>query len=121
MRLRNPLSLFRIWDVVIVVLLLLLVALTLCFALGSAKGASAEIYLGGKLYRRVDLSKDCEIDLEHLTVIVEKVAIRVCDADCPDKICEERGAISKAGQTIVCLPNRIVIKVVGKGEVEAIT
>ena len=54
-------------------------------------------------------------------VIVEKGAIRVCDADCPDKICEERGAISKAGQTIVCLPNRIVIKVLGKGEVEAIT
>jgi hypothetical protein len=33
------------------------------------------------------------------------------DADCPDKLCEKQGKISKNGQSIICLPNKIVIKI----------
>ena len=56
-----------------------------------------------------------------MKIVVSDGTVRVEDADCPDKICEKSGAISKAGQTIVCLPNRVVIKILGKGEVEAIS
>ena len=33
------------------------------------------------------------------------------DADCPDKDCVNQGWISRPGQMIVCLPNRLVIKI----------
>ena len=33
-------------------------------------------------------------------------------ADCPDKICVNHAAISKKGETIVCLPHKVVIEVV---------
>ena len=117
----NPLKLFRIWDIVLVVILLALIVLTLVFVFTPEKGEKAEIYLDGEKVMTLSLDVDREIVLEHMTIIVEKGAIRVSDADCPDKICKARGTISKAGQSIVCVPNRIVIKVVGKGEVEAIT
>lgn len=121
MNLSKPLRLFRIWDVVLIVLLLALVGLTVYFAVMPRAGAFAEIYVDGELYQKVSLSKDAEIDLDHLKIVVENGMVRVEDADCPDKICERRGAISKAGQTIVCLPNRVVVKITGKGDVEAIS
>ena len=117
----KPLKLFRIWDIAVVVALLALVVLTLVFVFLPAKGREAEIYLDGERIMTVSLDDDREIKIDHMTIIVEKGTIRVVDVDCPDKICQARGAISKAGQTIVCVPNRIVIKIAGKSEVEAIT
>ena len=33
------------------------------------------------------------------------------EADCPDHLCMKQGEISHKGETIVCLPNRVVIEV----------
>ncbi|TJX14784.1 NusG domain II-containing protein [Tissierella creatinini] len=40
-------------------------------------------------------------------------SIRVIEADCPDKIDVKKGPISRIGETIVCLPNRMVIEIKG--------
>lgn len=114
-------KLFRSWDVILVIMLITLVALTLYFSLSPKRGERAEIYHNGELYQTVYLSEDRIISIDHVEIVIENGTIRVAESDCPDKICVAHGAISKKGQTIVCAPNRIVIKIVGKGEVEAIT
>ena len=43
------------------------------------------------------------------------------NAPCPLKICEGMGPISKAGELILCLPNRIHIRVTGGDEVDAVS
>lgn len=44
-------------------------------------------------------------------------------ANCPDGLCLRQGPITKKGQTIVCLPHRIVVEGVGKGtsDLDAVT
>ena len=121
MNLNKPLALFRVWDVVLIVLLLALVGLTVYFAVTPEKGANAEVYVDGELYQSIPLTKNATLTLDHLTVIVSEGKVRVEDADCPDKICERRGSICESGASIVCLPNRVVIRISGKGEVEAIS
>ena len=37
-------------------------------------------------------------------------------AICPDKICVKHRPIDKSGQTIVCLPEKIVVKIIAEGE-----
>ena len=39
--------------------------------------------------------------------------VRVIEADCPDKIDVKQGYISKIGETIVCLPNKLVVEIKG--------
>lgn len=39
--------------------------------------------------------------------------VDVTDSDCPTQDCKHSGAIKRAGQSIVCLPARIVITLVG--------
>ncbi|MBN2026770.1 MAG: NusG domain II-containing protein [Actinobacteria bacterium] len=42
--------------------------------------------------------------------------VRMIDSACPDKLCVRSGWISRPGEIIVCLPNRVVIEITsGKG------
>lgn len=50
-----------------------------------------------------------------LTVSAAGGAVSVTESDCPNQDCIHSGAISRAGQSIVCLPARIVIELVGTG------
>lgn len=38
--------------------------------------------------------------------------IRLCEADCPDKLCEKTGFIGASGQSIICVPKKITVFIV---------
>jgi hypothetical protein len=40
--------------------------------------------------------------------------IRVSEAECHQQICVKRGWISKPGETIICIPNHVLIEIVGQ-------
>lgn len=42
--------------------------------------------------------------------------VRVTEADCPDKLDVLQGSITRPGQVIVCLPNRMVVEIRGGEE-----
>ncbi len=86
---------------------------------GSAKGVRAEIFEDGKLLYTVPLSQDREIEVSGCIVAVSDGKVRMVSADCPDKVCEKTGAISRSGEIIVCAPNRISIKIPGKSPIDA--
>ena len=48
-----------------------------------------------------------------LTVTAEDGGLRVSEADYPTQDCVHTGAISRSGQSIVCLPARIIIQLTG--------
>jgi len=54
-------------------------------------------------------------------LVVEKGRAHLENAPCPLKICEAMGSINRSGQVIVCLPNRIFVKVSGPEEVDAVS
>lgn len=47
---------------------------------------------------------------------VKNGRIRLTKASCPDKICEKTGYIGSSGQSIICVPNKITVAVVGSDE-----
>ena len=48
------------------------------------------------------------------TVVIENGTVYMTEADCPVKICVNTGKISKIGETIVCLPHRVVVEIQGE-------
>lgn len=104
---------------------IILIAALLALALGAwalvsltaRSGGEAVIELDGEELTRLPLSRDAVLTVgegEHSnTVAVENGAVRVTQASCPDRICIRRGAISRGGESIVCLPNRLVVTVTG--------
>lgn len=86
------------------------------------KNPVAEIYQNGVLIKSVPLSADAEFTVEceyGVNVVkIENGTIRVAFADCPDKVCVNRGAVNGGAVPIVCLPHRLEIRIVD-GEKEA--
>ncbi|MCD7731994.1 MAG: NusG domain II-containing protein [Oscillospiraceae bacterium] len=99
--------------------LLLFVAIVLVavaiFAITTAMksdGKAVVITLNGSTYTEADLSKNVEIDVDGLlTVVIDGGEVYVKDSTCPDGLCERSGAISKSGESIVCLPCGVVVKI----------
>ena len=57
------------------------------------------------------------------TIEIAKGRARVLDSPCPHRLCVKAGAIGKAGELVVCVPNRVVVRVEGASRkgVDAVT
>lgn len=65
--------------------------------------------ISGRALVRIPAGAGSEATLE----ILETGKVRVVESTCPDKVCVRTGWISRPGQAIVCLPNRIVVRIEG--------
>lgn len=54
-------------------------------------------------------------DLDEVIIIANKKGVRISSAGCKDEICINQGTIYMSSQSLVCLPNRIYIRLVGNG------
>ncbi len=105
-------------DIKLVVIIL---SITLLFLLPTVlfrKNANkAYVYYDNKLIKEIDLSLDetreYKINGYNGEVIIEskKNKIRVKKESSPLHLCSKQGYISSSLETIVCLPNKIVIKI----------
>ncbi len=51
-------------------------------------------------------------------LVIENGAAHMTSASCPDQVCVHTAPINQPGQTIVCLPNRVVVEITGEKESE---
>lgn len=109
-------------DIALAVALLIFCAATAWFAYGfGSDGADIEISVDGKLYGTYSLSKDDVIDIDtdagHNQVTIKDKKAYMSEASCPDGYClgqhKSSGGINRSDQTLVCLPNRVVVSVTG--------
>ena len=42
--------------------------------------------------------------------------VRVSHSDCPARVCVKHGWIERTGERIVCVPNRLIVEVVGSDD-----
>lgn len=67
----------------------------------------------GEIQGVYSLSEDREIEINGGTNTL-KIRNGIADmtkADCPDKLCVNQKAVSKNGESIICLPNKVVVTV----------
>ena len=99
------------------VLLLLGGALALFLWLTRQTGGTVSVRIDGKAVMELPLSENAQIVLgggDHTnTLIIRDGKAQVIEASCPDRICVRRGAVQYAGESIVCLPHKLVVTVQG--------
>lgn len=87
-----------------------------------ANNKIAYIYSENKLVGEYVLTDDVndEFKIESETgfniLHIEDGQIWIHDASCPDRVCISQGKISYDGEIIVCLPNKMLIKIVDNNE-----
>ena len=93
-------------------------ALAVLFYRGAgAEGSVAVVRAEGVVCARLPLHTDADYTCASLgytlRVRVSDGRVRVIDADCPNRDCVRSAAISRPGQSIVCLPARVTVSVEG--------
>ena len=84
--------------------------------LTAKSGKIVKIIIDGKEKYTYNLSEDIKTEIltegnKQNTLVIKDGKAFIESADCPDKICVSHRAISNAGETIVCLPHKVVISV----------
>lgn len=86
--------------------------------MSAAPAQEAQVYKEGKLIQTIKLRPGYHEELRlgeaerYNLIVAENGRVRVAEADCPDQVCVRTGWVSIAPQQIVCLPWRVVIKIV---------
>ncbi len=112
----------KLGDIILMTVLLLVALLLLLMPLFQEKAALAEIVTadgGERIIIPLDRNKDYNMSYRgvSLTVRVENGEIFVLESDCRDGICLNTPPISRAGQTIVCAPAGVVVRILGEESV----
>ena len=99
-------------------LLVLLIVCGLAFFLIRPDGDVVTVEVDGKHYGTYELSKDRVVDIvtgEHggelNRLVIKNGEAYVETATCPDGICSNHRPVSRDGESIVCLPHKVVITV----------
>ncbi len=116
MRLRK--RYLKIGDVVLIVLSLGLVIFFSARVLFSGPAADHVQITGQntKAVYSIEENRSVEVDgpLGETTVIIAGGEVWIQSSPCREKICMKMGHISRGGEQLICIPNRVVVELVGE-------
>ena len=115
-------------DILLILALLLLAGGLLLWQVLTRKvGGEAVVTVEGVELWRAPLSRDAMWDYEdaageaHNRVVIKDGTVCVESADCPDKVCVRTGRIRYDGESIICLPHKLIVTVTGAaGDLDAV-
>ncbi len=106
-------------DIYLVLIILAVFLLILLFInLSKKKGNLVTVSIDGQIVETYPLDEDLDIVIDGYDggtnrLVIENGQAYLKDTSCPDHLCEKMGKISSVGQSIICLPNRVVVEITG--------
>lgn len=104
---------------VVILILLVVAGITgyIAFKRSMKHGGNVNVRVDGKLVRTVSLDDDGEYRIDgsdsgYNILVVKNGSAYVKEADCPDRLCVKQGKVSGEGETVICLPHKVVIEIV---------
>ena len=86
----------------------------------NGEGKMAVVYTDGVEFHRLELDQDTIIEatgpLGPSLIHVHDGKIWIEEAPCPHQLCRKMGKVGRRGGIIVCVPNRILIKIEGESD-----
>jgi len=82
----------------------------------------AVITIDGKVYKEIKLTKGLDENIEikskygENVITIKNDVVHMHESDCKDRICIKMGKIKTPGDSIICLPNRFMVKIISEKE-----
>ncbi len=105
-------------DIILIgVGILLCIVVIAYYTLTKEEGSKVEITIDGEVYNTLVLEEDTEFTVyaengEYNTFVIKDGYVDMVDASCPDKLCVNQNDIHYDTETIVCLPNKVVLEII---------
>lgn len=101
-------------DLILLLVVLLAGVVGIIIMKSADQGKGAEIIVDGETKEIISLEENFQKQVNGVVVCCENSEVYIKESDCPDKVCMRSGRISKSGESIICAPNRVAIKINGK-------
>ncbi len=106
-------------DIILVAVILLVAAAGLLLvSLNREAGAYATVKIDGVQTEGYPLSENITVEITSgenkefsNVLVIENGKAYISQANCPDKICAGHRAVSYTGETIVCLPHKVIVEI----------
>lgn len=116
------------WDLIIIIFLIILSILPITLILTKEDNYyKKEVFISvdGIEHSRFILdNEEKEITIENSggknVICIKDKMVFMKDTDCKDRLCTRIGKINKIGESIVCLPNKVFIEIIGVSEEDII-
>jgi len=123
--LKQAQTIFKPWDALVyglVIVIMLAGFVNIHIMMRTGRERLAIIEMNGEIINTISLERDMtaqEIRIDagegsYNIVFIGYDFVEVLESNCPDQVCVGWGKIRYAGQTIVCLPFKIVVRIVGQ-------
>ena len=104
-------------DILLILFLCIIIVLLFVPSFsGADEKLTAEIFYEGELVSTVRLSEKEEITVGNCVLLLEKDGVSFVSSDCHDKLCVKRGKLKRKGDTMACVPERVVAVIKGESE-----
>ena len=113
----EELHIFKRADFILIgALVLFSFAFSLFLIRGGNEGHTVVVTVDGEVQKEVPLDSEEQIfridtPNGYNMVHVKDGTVFVGMADCPDRLCVKQGRISRPGETIICLPHKLIVEV----------
>ena len=104
-------------DILIVGIIIFISLITsLIISLTKEQGNLVVVKIKNEEIASYQLNIDGKYSLNNGTniLVIEDNYAWIVEADCPDKLCIKKGKISNVGESIICLPHRLIITIEGE-------
>ncbi len=104
-------------DVIALIVILILTAVFfLVFRTFKSQGKTVIVRVSGEETASYSLDKDRTETINGANggtnlLVIEDGTVCLKEASCPDKLCVNQGKISKRGESIICLPNEVIVEI----------
>lgn len=115
---------FRKQDVILILFFLLIAISGLIWLnAGRRSGQTVRVTVNGTVVGEYLLDRDETVAIEGVggknTLVIRDGQADMTEADCPDKVCVNHTPVSNVGESIICLPHKVVVEIIaGEGETE---
>ena len=105
------------YDILVFVLTAIVTAaIFLFFRLTAESGRKVVVTVSGEVYGEYSLDQNAEYVISGVsggtnTLVIEDGYAYLREATCPDKLCVKKGKINTSVESIVCLPNEVVVSI----------
>lgn len=105
-------------DFIVIAVVLAVVGVLVFFLyfVNGNDGKYVQVEHNGEIVETIELSKDFEkqynFDGETNTLVIKDGKADVVEANCKDGYCEKQMPIYRSGESIICLPHKLVVSVV---------
>lgn len=113
-------------DFILIVAILVIAGATFLLynKIGKEDAGFVKVTVAGELYGTYSLDKNQDIAINDTNrLVIRDGEADMIKADCPDRICVDQKAISKDKESIICLPNQVVVEIIGgeDSQLDAVT